>query len=137
MQIHSPASVTGLFAFAFRPPKAERERYRTGFGWDVYDPRSEYKRIGFLPSESGESSRWRLSAANSDYSISRSYPQLIVLPQSFPDVNLLAVRDFRKDGRIPACVWRHPNNGAALARLVFIHTKIDTFASSVRFDNQD
>jgi hypothetical protein len=71
VRTHAPASVTGLFAFAYRPPKEEkysnrlqlttftcdvitnrptRKRYTEDKGWGVYDVIKEYNRIG-IPSK--------------------------------------------------------------------------------------
>jgi hypothetical protein len=71
VRTHAPASVTGLFAFAYRPPKEEkysnrlqlttftcdvitnrptRKRYTEDKGWGVYDVIKEHNRIG-IPSK--------------------------------------------------------------------------------------
>lgn len=110
VRTHAPASVTGLFAFAYRPPKEEKKRYDADKGWGVYDVAKEYERIG-IPSN-----LWRLTRVNEDYSFCKSYPRVLAVPAGFSDLMLPAVRDFRTSGRIPVAVWRHPGNGAVIVR---------------------
>ena len=50
-----------LYAFSYQPMKPEREAN----GWDLYDARREYRRLGI--SEKGADKGWRLSNINSQY----------------------------------------------------------------------
>lgn len=53
--------VDKLYAFTFQPPPPER-----GFnGWDLYDPRKEWARLGV----EGDGNGWRISHINADYNV--------------------------------------------------------------------
>ncbi|PRP88274.1 myotubularin-related protein 2 isoform 1 [Planoprotostelium fungivorum] len=98
-----PACQEKLFAFHWKH-KFE------GRGWSVYNATEEYKRLG-LPN-----GKWRITRVNEEFKMSASYPPLLVVPASVTDEELLKVAEFRSRGRIPACIWRHAKNGAALLR---------------------
>jgi len=53
-----------LYAFAYRPQQPEKEVN----GWDIYDARQEWKRLGV--SEKGADRGWRISNINTDYGVS-------------------------------------------------------------------
>lgn len=59
-----------LYAFAYVPQNPEKEFN----GWDIYDARAEYKRLGI--SEKGADMGWRISKINKDYSVSQRIPVL-------------------------------------------------------------
>jgi hypothetical protein len=50
----------------------------------VYDPQSEYTRLGLLTLNegAGDGGAWRLSAANADYALSETYPRFAPLVQN-------------------------------------------------------
>lgn len=78
-----------LYAFAYRPQQPEREVN----GWDIYDARQEWKRLGV--SERGADRGWRISNINTDYGVSLCQnpggcPYLIRLV--FPNVSSTATR---------------------------------------------
>ena len=52
-----------LYAFTYQPQKPEKEVN----GWEVYDARKEYERLGICekPTDKG----WRISSVNSEYSV--------------------------------------------------------------------
>lgn len=52
-----------LYAFKYSPPPAEKEVN----GWDVYDARLEFKRMGISPKLPDRG--WRLSDLNKDYAV--------------------------------------------------------------------
>ncbi|XP_053485016.1 myotubularin-related protein 1a isoform X3 [Ictalurus furcatus] len=92
-----------LFAFQYK------EKYPVD-GWKVYDPVSEYKRMG-LPNES-----WTISKINSNYEVCDTYPALLVIPTSIKDDELKRVAAFRAKHRIPVLSWIHPESQATIVR---------------------
>ncbi|KAB5579347.1 hypothetical protein PHYPO_G00194030 [Pangasianodon hypophthalmus] len=92
-----------LFAFQYT------EKYLVE-GWKVYDPVSEYKRMG-LPNES-----WTISKINSNYEVCDTYPALLVIPTSIKDDELKRVAAFRAKHRIPVLSWIHPESQATIVR---------------------
>lgn len=108
MHIHMPSSVSALFAFVFLEEGQDQAE-----GWKVYaNPLEEYKRLG-LPNE-----YWKLVDMNTEYKYIPTYPGVFLIPQEFPDRELVHVMSFRKSGRIPVCTWKHPSNNAVIARCV-------------------
>lgn len=87
-------------------------------GHVVYDPQTEYTRLGLLTLNegAGDGGAWRLSAANADYALSETYPSHIIVPRVITDEALKASAEYRSKGRLPAVVWRHPATGAVLVR---------------------
>ncbi|XP_061089755.1 myotubularin-related protein 1a isoform X2 [Conger conger] len=79
-------------------------------GWKVYDPATEYKRLG-LPNES-----WTISKINSSYEVCDTYPALLVVPTSIQDDELRRVASFRAKHRIPVLSWIHPETQATIVR---------------------
>lgn len=55
------ASPEQLYAYSFQP----RPPYTSTDGWKIYDPVTEYERMGV-----GKIDTWRLSSINRDYSVS-------------------------------------------------------------------
>ena len=55
--------VEKLYAFSYQPPRPEKEVN----GWDVYDPRKEWKRQGI--SDKSPDKGWRISRINTDYGV--------------------------------------------------------------------
>lgn len=52
-----------LYAFAYKQPKEEMRCH----GWEVYDARREYRRMGIGPKEADRG--WRISEINHDYTV--------------------------------------------------------------------
>ncbi|XP_074604434.1 phosphatidylinositol-3-phosphate phosphatase [Brevipalpus obovatus] len=94
-----------LFAFAYKEGGANFPVN----GWSVYEPIAEYKRMG-LPSES-----WKIKH-NENYSLSDTYPGVLVVPVNADDNCLRAVANFRSRGRIPVLSWIHPLTQASITR---------------------
>ncbi|XP_049627279.1 myotubularin-related protein 4 isoform X3 [Suncus etruscus] len=59
---------------------------------------------------------WRVSHINNNYKLCPSYPQKLLVPVWITDKELENVASFRSWKRIPAVVYRHLRNGAAIAR---------------------
>ncbi|CAL8101323.1 unnamed protein product [Calicophoron daubneyi] len=58
----------------------------------------------------------RLVAFNVHYEVTRSYPPLLVVPQSISQSCLSKVARFYRHGRFPVVTWQHPGTGAYLLR---------------------
>ena len=80
-------------------------------GWSVYDPRKEMARLGISNSQA-----FRVSAVNTKYQYSQTYPKLIVVPASICDKTLLSVAKFRSKARVPTITWRSPRTSAIISR---------------------
>jgi len=79
----------------------------------LYDSVTEFQRQGAI---GVENPKWRISTVNENYELSDSYPKLICVPIQITDAILLECAKFRSRGRIPVLTWRHPTNGACIAR---------------------
>ncbi|KAJ5157282.1 uncharacterized protein N7482_008382 [Penicillium canariense] len=97
-----------LYAFSYQPPPPEKEFN----GWDLYDPRKEWERQGL----SKETSAWRVSEINTDYSFSPTYPALIPVPSAISDNTLNYAGRYRSRQRIPALTYLHPVNNCSITR---------------------
>nr|CCA24584.1 myotubularinlike protein putative [Albugo laibachii Nc14] len=131
-RMQSPIQVDNLFAFEYY-----RNRCRDGIdgkekrnedGWQIYLPVAEYQRLKFLDripkmeSESELSKKniisrtgWRL-LRNSNFRLSPSYPQLLVVPNELSDDELVQSAKFRSRARLPVVIWKHPSHNCVLAR---------------------
>uniref|UniRef100_A0A1A7WX63 Phosphatidylinositol-3,5-bisphosphate 3-phosphatase MTMR2 n=1 Tax=Iconisemion striatum TaxID=60296 RepID=A0A1A7WX63_9TELE len=104
MKFAFPVS-NGLQIFAFEYGQVFPEN-----GWKVYDPLSEYKRLG-IPNES-----WRITKVNDHYELCDTYPSTLAVPVNIPDEELKRVAAFRAKGRIPVLSWIHPESQATITR---------------------
>mmetsp|Transcript_4641 Transcript_4641/g.5246 ORF Transcript_4641/g.5246 Transcript_4641/m.5246 type:complete len:745 (-) Transcript_4641:1395-3629(-) len=82
-------------------------------GWEVYDVRGEYERIGF---DLDRNSDWRLSSANDTRRLCKSYPKYLIVSNKISDNQADKVAQFRTKGRLPAVVWKHKNNDTTISR---------------------
>ena len=57
-----------------------------------------------------------ITSINLNYSITRSYPGLLVVPPGITDECITRMSRFYKSSRFPAVVWRHTRNKAMLMR---------------------
>lgn len=103
-------SIDKLYAFSYKGNPAER-KYN---GWEIYDPKSEWKRQGI--SEKGVDRGWRISKINADYSFSPTYPALLVVPSSISDTTLNYAGRYRSKVRIPVLAYLHPVNNCSITR---------------------
>lgn len=78
----------------------------------------DWKRVGFDDATNG----FRISSANSNYSLCRTYPALLVAPLDISDAALTHLGRCYKSQRIPVPTWRH-TNGALLIRGSLPHSK--------------
>ncbi|KAL9103441.1 MAG: hypothetical protein Q9163_001504 [Psora crenata] len=102
--------VEKLYAFSYQPQRPEKDFN----GWEAYNARKEWERLGV--SEKGTDKGWRLSAINTDYSFSPTYPALLVVPVTISDNTLNYAVRYRSRGRIPVLTYLHPINNCSIAR---------------------
>lgn len=57
-----------------------------------------------------------ITPINLNYSVTRSYPGLVVVPSSLTDESIIRISRFYKSSRFPAVVWRHARTKALLLR---------------------
>uniref|UniRef100_A0A3B4T3C3 SET binding factor 2 n=1 Tax=Seriola dumerili TaxID=41447 RepID=A0A3B4T3C3_SERDU len=88
----------------------------------------DYQRLGFgtvtassSRSKSGE--QFRITAVNRLYSLCRSYPGLLVVPQAVQDSSLHKVARCYRHNRLPVVCWKHPRTKAVLLRSGGFHSK--------------
>ncbi|CAD0110725.1 unnamed protein product [Aureobasidium uvarum] len=120
-------SFSKLYAFTYDPPPTEKNIN----GWQIYDARKEFKRMGISPK--GADRGWRLTDINRDYEVrgqpfyfavsstdtlqySPTYPSLLVVPSSVSDNVLKHGREYRSRYRIPALTYLHPVNNCSITR---------------------
>jgi hypothetical protein len=71
----------------------------------------EYKRQGCLNAPG-----WRMSLANNQFELCRTYPQRLVVPSACSDRDIRRASQWRSRCRIPCLTWLNPITGAALVR---------------------
>ncbi|CAH1786112.1 unnamed protein product [Owenia fusiformis] len=82
--------------------------------------------LGELPSFANTKSRtdpYRISTVNCGFSVCRSYPALIVVPQSVSDDSIRKFSRSHRQYRFPVITWRHDKTKAVLLRASGFHTK--------------
>ncbi|KAH7070542.1 protein-tyrosine phosphatase-like protein [Paraphoma chrysanthemicola] len=99
-----------LLAFSYQPKPPEDQQN----GWDIYDARREWKRLGISPKDTDKG--WRISEINTEYKYSKTYPALLVVPSKVSDSVLRYAGEYRSRQRIPALVYRHPINNCSITR---------------------
>uniref|UniRef100_A0A8D2D689 SET binding factor 2 n=1 Tax=Sciurus vulgaris TaxID=55149 RepID=A0A8D2D689_SCIVU len=87
----------------------------------------DYQRLG-LGTISGSSSRskpeyFRITASNRMYSLCRSYPGLLVIPQTVQDSSLPRVARCYRHNRLPVVCWKNSRSGTLLLRSGGFHGK--------------
>ncbi|RDA93336.1 hypothetical protein CP533_0302 [Ophiocordyceps camponoti-saundersi (nom. inval.)] len=103
-------SVERLFAFNHKPLASEKGLN----GWEIYDPRAEFRRQGI--SEKLPDKGWRITNINKDYTFCDTYPAVLVVPSKISDNVLKYARDFRSRNRIPVLSYIHPVNNCTITR---------------------
>uniref|UniRef100_F6YJ40 SET binding factor 2 n=1 Tax=Monodelphis domestica TaxID=13616 RepID=F6YJ40_MONDO len=87
----------------------------------------DYQRLG-LGTISGHSSRskteyFRITASNRMYSLCRSYPGLLVVPQAVQDSSLPRVARCYRQNRLPVVCWKNTKTSTLLLRAGGFHGK--------------
>ncbi|KAL8770793.1 MAG: hypothetical protein Q9194_005083 [Teloschistes cf. exilis] len=102
--------VEKLYAFTYQPQSPEKEVN----GWDLYDARREWKRLGI--SEKDSDKGWRISNINLDYGFSPTYPALLAVPSAISDNTLNYAGRYRSRARLPVLTYLHPVNNCSITR---------------------
>lgn len=84
--------------------------YNFESSWLLYDPHSEFKRMG-VPNN-----MWRISYVNVQYELCDTYPAVLAFPKSVDDDSLIAAAPFRSKHRLPTLCWRSVANNATISR---------------------
>ncbi|XP_053506815.1 myotubularin-related protein 5 isoform X1 [Ictalurus furcatus] len=66
---------------------------------------------------------FRISTVNRMYTICRSYPGLLIIPQSIPDATLHRISRCYRQNRFPVVCWRNSRTKAVLLRSAGLHAK--------------
>ncbi|XP_072945453.1 myotubularin-related protein 5 [Epargyreus clarus] len=66
---------------------------------------------------------FRLAHANAVYTLCRSYPAVVAVPEGISDESLRRAARCYRQNRIPVLTWRHPRTRALLARSAAPHHK--------------
>ncbi|XP_030820518.1 myotubularin-related protein 9-like [Camarhynchus parvulus] len=103
--LSSVDSVMMLYPFFYRPPSLQLQQ-----GWHLRVPERHFQRVA------SQTSRWRLSTVNSDFSVCPSYPPAVMVPAAVADDIVARAARFRQGGRFPVLSYFHPKNGTALLR---------------------
>jgi hypothetical protein len=87
-------------------------------GWKIYDPIQEYLRQGIDIKH--ESSPFKLSNLNKNYSLCSTYPEILIFPRSVSDEDIKEASLFRTKNRLPILSYlysRHINDKASNASI--------------------
>jgi myotubularin-related protein 1/2 len=63
-----------------------------------------------------QTTRLRNSVINTDFRVSSTYPDVLVIPTAITDEELRKICEFRSMGRFPALCWMHPSNSSVMLR---------------------
>uniref|UniRef100_A0A669BHM0 SET binding factor 1 n=1 Tax=Oreochromis niloticus TaxID=8128 RepID=A0A669BHM0_ORENI len=66
---------------------------------------------------------FRISTANRMYTVCRSYPGLLIVPQSIPDSTINRICRCYRQNRFPVVCWRNSRTKAVLLRSAGLHAK--------------
>ncbi|XP_056604779.1 myotubularin-related protein 5 isoform X5 [Triplophysa dalaica] len=66
---------------------------------------------------------FRISTVNRMYTVCRSYPGLLIVPQSIPDSTIQRISRCYRQNRIPVVCWRNSRTKAVLLRSAGLHAK--------------
>ncbi|KAI5067482.1 hypothetical protein GOP47_0018010 [Adiantum capillus-veneris] len=123
MRVTKPAHLWDLYAFtssssAFRNTDS-RVRLHAEYLRLLHLPSSRKGYGSFISDGIGLTDMtqcWRICEANSSFTLSPTYPHLLIVPSSISDEEVQQAAAFRARARLPVVSWRHSENGAVLAR---------------------
>lgn len=72
-------------------------------GWNLYSIAKEFQ----LYFDNKETSDWRITDLNSNYSICSTYATKLIVPKSIDDPTLIKSSQFRSMGRFPVLSYYH------------------------------
>ncbi|KAM9116380.1 myotubularin-related protein 9-like isoform 3-T3 [Pangshura tecta] len=103
--LSSVGSVMMMYPFFYRPQSMKLKD-----GWQLYPLQHYYQQIA------SETSAWRLSCVNGDFTICSSYPPAVIVPAPVDDKVLKKAARFRQGGRFPVLSYYHKKNGTVMLR---------------------
>ncbi|XP_053820689.1 myotubularin-related protein 9-like isoform X2 [Vidua chalybeata] len=103
--LSSVDSVMMMYPFFYRPPSLRLQQ-----GWHLCPPERHFQQVA------SQTSQWRLSTVNRDFSACPSYPRAVIVPAAVGDDTVAKAARFRQGGRFPVLSYFHPKNGTALLR---------------------
>ncbi|KAI1384523.1 phosphatases II [Hypoxylon trugodes] len=103
-------TIEKLYAFSYQPLKIEKPFN----GWNLYDPRAEFRRQGI--STKSVDRGWRISLINKDYTFSPTYPGILVVPSKISDNVIKYAGSYRSRQRIPVLTYLHSLNNCSITR---------------------
>lgn len=77
---------------------------------ELQDLKDEYKYLGY------DDNKWRITEANDQFKLCRTYPQYLIVPASVNDEELERVHNGRFFSRFPVAVWKCKQSGGVLLR---------------------
>uniref|UniRef100_A0A3P9LL31 SET binding factor 1 n=1 Tax=Oryzias latipes TaxID=8090 RepID=A0A3P9LL31_ORYLA len=87
----------------------------------------DYQRLGLGTLSNSltrsKSEPFRISTVNRMYSICRSYPGLLIVPQTIPDSTIQRISRCYRQNRFPVVCWRNSRTKAVLLRSAGLHAK--------------
>ncbi|XP_076006705.1 myotubularin-related protein 5 isoform X1 [Genypterus blacodes] len=87
----------------------------------------DYQRLGLGTLSSSltrsKNEPFRISTVNRMYTVCRSYPGLLIVPQSIPDSTIQRICRCYRQNRFPVVCWRNPRTKAVLLRSAGLHAK--------------
>ncbi|GAA5874266.1 hypothetical protein JCM16303_005793 [Sporobolomyces ruberrimus] len=101
-----------FFCHATPSQQDRKGKKSTKAGWDLYDAKEEFARMGV----GKRSKAWRFSDINSDFNFCPSYPAQIVVPARISDTTLNYAVKYRSKCRIPGLVYLHWANFGSITR---------------------
>lgn len=73
--------IVALVIFSYYSPSSA--------GWLLYNPLEEFRRIGLI------GNGWRVTEINKNFDLSRTYPEVLVVPETITDETLEKVAEYR------------------------------------------
>ncbi|XP_035759932.1 myotubularin-related protein 9-like [Egretta garzetta] len=103
--LSSVDSVMMMYPFFYRPQSLKLEE-----GWHLFPLEQYFQQIA------SQSSQWRLSEVNRDFTTCPTYPPAVIVPAAVDDDTLRKAARFRQGGRFPVLSYYHPKNGTVMLR---------------------
>ncbi|XP_063211793.1 myotubularin-related protein 9-like isoform X1 [Chroicocephalus ridibundus] len=103
--LSSVDSVMMMYPFFYRPQNLRLEE-----GWRLFPLEQYFQQIA------SQTSQWRLSDVNRDFTTCPTYPPAVIVPAAVGDDALRKAARFRQGGRFPVLSYYHPKNGTAMLR---------------------
>ncbi|XP_019329071.1 PREDICTED: myotubularin-related protein 9 [Aptenodytes forsteri] len=118
--LSSVDSVMMMYPFFYRPQSLKLEE-----GWHLFPLEQYFQQIA------SQTSQWRLSDVNRDFTTCPTYPPAVIVPAAVDDDTLRKAARFRQGGRFPVLSYYHPKNGTAghpfhlrCARSAYSHARL-------------